>query len=790
MTRINKTKMKEDRILWIFYLLALCMGQVCGQTAVKSRISTSATLRFNVSRIPSNDLMNLNHPTGNVVFLILSSGGKLTSSQPRESVYMNRTRNAIFQSQIFSFILDNIVKQDGGLYTCQYGICEQKLIVLDRPSKPNIIAITPFIAFEESEFNCSATSTTLPKDHGLTMKYVWEKNNQILPETGHLFILPIDKSNQGDIIRCKAYEEYDLQSEISDGININVKFSPEKINIKPEGVSAPVNENVSVSCTSDCKPECKYEWKKQDGDVISTGNILNMVNIERTNDGTYTCTASNDYGTSSENFILNVLYGPVIESASIAAASIAFGSIRNVTAPEKSHVNISLKLDSNPKPDVTWKNNGQPINKNNIKMLWEGPIIVIAAGSKKYLFTSTLRIIDINCNDMGMYSGRVSNNYGSKTVQDFYLTVLCSPQIDEESYFKDEFAPNVGDSVDIILRVVAYPEPVIKTIYHNGISLPSTAFDIQTNNDNTRPYITVFKLTKTNISISDLGYYNVEFNNDNTAGSVNITFHFKERGPPTAPKSLRATDVTAETLTLHWTSAFDGGVKQIFKVGYKNLYGNWTFYNQTYSDPGEGLTVSAEVKGLRELTVYSFRVVSKNVYGQSDFTEAINVTTEKLNSSVVNAGMSSDTAMYIGIGVCAAVLLLIIIVVIIVCIRKNRKTKTFKKKDRFFKRLRERWPMIAGDHNDNITCNNDLTPKENHIYEDIQPTSSRISPSRPSVPPPKPERTFEEEVELRNQKDPIWKPAERKLPKVNENTEHLHNARKSLKPVANKVVLS
>ncbi|KAK6173117.1 hypothetical protein SNE40_016636 [Patella caerulea] len=776
--------MKEDKILWIFYLLALCMG-VDGQSAVKSRISTSITLRFNISRIQSGDLITLYHPNGDVVFFIKSTEGKLTSSQPRASIYKNRTRNAIFQSQVFSFILDNIVKEDGGLYWCQDGICQQKLIVLDRPSKPNIITKTPFIAFEESGFNCSATSNTLPKDHGLTMKYMWEKNNQILPEKGDLLILTIDKSNQGDIIRCKAYEEYDLQSEISDGITINVKFSPEKINIEPEGVSAPVNENVTVSCSSDCKPECKYEWTKQDGTMISANSILNMVNIGRTDDGTYKCNASNDYGTSSENFILNVLYGPVIESASIAP-----GSVRNVTVPEKSHIDISLELDSNPKPDVTWKNNGQLIKKDNIKMLWKGPIIDIPADFKKHLYTSTLRIIDINCNDMGMYRGLVSNNYGSETVPDFYLTVQCSPRIDDENYFKDEFAPNVGDRVDIILRVVAYPQPSIKNIYHNGISLQSTAFVIETNNDNTRPYMTVFKLTKTNISLSDLGYYNVEFNNKKTASGVNITFHFKEKGPPSTPLNLRATNITAETLMLHWTSSFDGGAKQMFKVGYKNLYGNWTFHNQTYGDPGEGSPVSAEIKGLRELTVYSFRVVSKNVYGQSEFTEAINVTTAKLNTSVVNAGMSGDTAMYIGIGVSAAVLLLIFIVVITYCIKKNRKTKTFKKKDRFFKRLRERLPMIAGDHNDNITCNNDLTPKENHIYEDILPTSSRISPPRPSEPPPKPQRTFEEEVELKNQKDPIWKPAERKLPKVNENTEHLHNARKSLKPVANKAVLS
>ncbi|ESP03649.1 hypothetical protein LOTGIDRAFT_237566 [Lottia gigantea] len=557
---------------------------------------------------------------------------------------------------------------------------------------------------------------------------------------------------------------------------------PEVIRIKPSSViTEKIGNSLTVTCSVECKPDCTVSWKKSES-LLENNNELKFPNLTRLNDGEYTCHAENEYGSSDEDLTIHIHYKPILVSEKLK--DMKFKELR---IKELSNVNITLEIDSNPEPDITWIKSGKILPDNDTTMMLSGPVVRQVTNINKYMYNSVYKIIQAQCTDMANYSARISNQYGEISSSAFHLKVSCKPRIEDGEYFKTEFAPELGETIDINMRVIAYPAPVISTIYHNGSVIPISVFNIThyTPSD----YLTVFTITKHVQTLNDLGIYHVELSNDEDR--VNITVHFKDKGSPSTPQDLRVSEIKALSILLQWTSTFNGGEKQTFSVWYKHLYGNWTFYNQTYHDPGEGSTVKAEIKGLRDLTAYMFQVRAKNKYGMSDFTPSLPVTTIELTKTPVeNAGMSTaDIGMWAGISIALVVLIIAVIIAIFFIRRKYQE----KKKDKFFKEIRDAGdPMMPGQFLE-------LSNKENHLYEEIlehrlsragspstnsNGTSSHERKPAPTSAPPKPPRTFEEPTPKKP--EPIWKPVEKKAPKVNENTLHLAVARKSLKPVTNK----
>lgn len=95
-------------------------------------------------------------------------------------------------------------------------------------------------------------------------------------------------------------------------------------------------------------------------------------------------------------------------------------------------------------------------------------------------------------------------------------------------------------------------------------------------------------------------------------------FHFSGRPYPPTLTSLFCENGIAN---LTWSSSFNGGSTQVFKVQYKENGGDWVALPDAITDPGENMTVGVVVEALEEGRQYSFRVYSENRLNKSDTAE-------------------------------------------------------------------------------------------------------------------------------------------------------------------------
>ena len=65
------------------------------------------------------------------------------------------------------------------------------------------------------------------------------------------------------------------------------------------------DDNLTLTCTASGMPQPKVSWIKPNGQRV-TGNVLQFVNINRSEAGEYRCQASNDCGNATEMAIIDV----------------------------------------------------------------------------------------------------------------------------------------------------------------------------------------------------------------------------------------------------------------------------------------------------------------------------------------------------------------------------------------------------------------------------------------------------------------------------------------------------
>ena len=67
-------------------------------------------------------------------------------------------------------------------------------------------------------------------------------------------------------------------------------------------------DRITVTCNTDCKPSCRYQWKKIGGSVVTNSRTLDLHPVQKVDRGSYVCVASNKHTTEglSKQFTLIV----------------------------------------------------------------------------------------------------------------------------------------------------------------------------------------------------------------------------------------------------------------------------------------------------------------------------------------------------------------------------------------------------------------------------------------------------------------------------------------------------
>lgn len=113
--------------------------------------------------------------------------------------------------------------------------------------------------------------------------------------------------------------------------------------VSQEGIVSSVGDNVTIFCTTMGGPSNSFLWEFN-GNIVAADNTVNLVAIDASYGGNYTCTVSNAAGTDSVSTILYV------------APYIATPLDEQTLTASESTVNISCDATGFPTPNVKWVN--------------------------------------------------------------------------------------------------------------------------------------------------------------------------------------------------------------------------------------------------------------------------------------------------------------------------------------------------------------------------------------------------------------------------------------------------
>ncbi|XP_021350944.1 leucine-rich repeats and immunoglobulin-like domains protein 2 [Mizuhopecten yessoensis] len=256
--------------------------------------------------------------------------------------------------------------------------------------------------------NCSANSTM--QSH---TQFSWKKNNMLLMDknvenfvradgdiynyTSHLHLTRIQDSDMG-LYQCIISNEFG--SAYSNKSDIRVHVFPKFVKT-PIDVTVKAGHTARLQCAATGQPNPIIKWNK-DGDdfpaarerrvhVMTADDVFFIVEVNRKDEGVYSCTAKNAAGMISANATLRVLESPTFVKPM---------ETMKVTSVGDTAV-LECMAAGSPAPSLSWLKNDQPLKE-----------------SQRYFFTAgnqLLIIVQTERSDHGSYTCVMSNTLGKET---------------------------------------------------------------------------------------------------------------------------------------------------------------------------------------------------------------------------------------------------------------------------------------------------------------------------------------------------------------------------------------
>ncbi|XP_071094639.1 protein turtle homolog B-like [Haliotis cracherodii] len=587
-----------------------------------------------------NNFLNVS-PAGTTVFIVFSSGSVIpTGSYTGRLVYQGN-----IAARNVTFTLSNIQTSDAGTYTCGNGgtadviqNCGQKLVVLGKPTTPGRPVSTTPVYNQQVTLTCNSTSTTVPADHNLTLTYTWQRNNTDITVTspGSPYIFTVS-SRDSHSYRCRAIESQGLESEWSQGYNMEPQYGPYLISLTPSTSSYTVTEHQalpSITCSALCRPGCTYRWL-HNGTGFSSGATLSLGQADRSKTGSYRCQPSNTHGSGDSVTVSVDVQYPA--NVSMFTANSGSGSL---TVNESDPVTLRCQIDSNPRSVIRLLNGTEELTRADNSL------------------TADFRVESADCRQRGNYSCTATNNIGAPVSQWMELLVKCSPRLDETLPQQLQYASRLGGNVNVTVSVLAFPLPTF-----TWSRTTSTSQDLTGSSSPVSDISVTARIHLTYLQQQDFGDYRLTVDNSE-GGSVAYTLSIVSEGPPSTPTNVSVYTEGPFSLHVSWKEEFNGGATQTFTVEYSTDEEDWKTAG-SHEETGRGNYVTSVIRDLNSGTVYYVRVVASNKFGNSTYTEHVTGRTEKkVEPPPSPAGLIA--------GVTIGVLLLAVVVVVVVVVMSRK----------------------------------------------------------------------------------------------------------------------
>lgn len=292
-------------------------------------------------------------------------------------------------------------------------------LIEDSDSNKSISAIKN----QETSFRCRVTSST--SNDSLVFK--WFKDNQIIegnnrvrfetvsePYTENVTLftntLTLKKVEDYDQGRYHCMASNDYGSVYSQKSLVTVVMLP-YFTKRPRNVTVKIGHTAKLECAAKGQPAPTISWRK-DGDdnflaamerrmhVMPSDDVFFIVEVKKSDMGSYSCHAVNNAGSVVSTTILNVIEMPSFVR-----------KMTDKTATIGSTVSLECMTAGIPMPDIVWHKDGELLQP-----------------TERHFFTAEgqlLIIVKLKSSDQGTYSCNISNAYGH-AFDSSYLSVVTT----------------------------------------------------------------------------------------------------------------------------------------------------------------------------------------------------------------------------------------------------------------------------------------------------------------------------------------------------------------------------
>uniref|UniRef100_A0A087YHW1 Cell adhesion molecule-related/down-regulated by oncogenes n=1 Tax=Poecilia formosa TaxID=48698 RepID=A0A087YHW1_POEFO len=282
----------------------------------------------------------------------------------------------------------------------------------------------------------------------------WTRDGQVLHFSTTVHILPGGQMLQLPRARLEDGGQYVCTASNSAGqdqksflLSVYETVAPSlkpRLDAETDSVTPQVGSSVVLRCDAHSVPEPEVTWYKNgrqlaDGNGLKIdGHQLEIIGVQTTDGGMYTCKVSNVAGQVDRTFRLTVHVPPVLDGPQRESVNYTLGS----------HVALLCEATGVPVPSITWLKDGTPIESS---LQWQWSV----RGNRLELGPLTL-------SHAGTYTCLVKNSEG-QTKKDYTLTVLAarlpvSPTILNSDQASDVSAP-LGEELTLDCRANGIPTP-------------------------------------------------------------------------------------------------------------------------------------------------------------------------------------------------------------------------------------------------------------------------------------------------------------------------------------------
>ncbi|KAM9445055.1 neural cell adhesion molecule L1.1 [Clarias gariepinus] len=349
-------------------------------------------------------------------------------------------------------------------------------------------------------------SSVKPTIHWMDKKLMHIKQSEriTIGLNGNLYFANVLTTNTRTDYTC--YTQYIEARTIlsTDPISLTVNPSNEVVNRKPElhqpkgkhtEYVALRGQTLILECIPHGWPTPSVKWERKDAPLSSSqatknrfDRWLEFESILESDDGEYTCTASNIIGEVTHSYTVTVEAAPYWKRKPVSA----------LYSPGET-VRLDCDADGIPTPHIHWMINGTPLN-------------VMDPDPRRTVHEGTLILTDVTVSDTAVYQCEASNKHGTALLNTYIHVVDLPPQIlteDGRVYRLIE-----GSLLSLDCSVFGSPRPQISWERTTSSELLSDARVSQMTNGTLRI---------TDVSHEDAGTYLCRATNKIRNTSVSIT---------------------------------------------------------------------------------------------------------------------------------------------------------------------------------------------------------------------------------------------------------------------------